>query len=167
MGCLGVHIALTADEAVTLRSFPDERGRLEHLQEIIEEHYFHHEPDFKAESDKSWDAMRRTLTDGELKWNSGLYPLSHVVLGGESLYTSSEYIMILKTAQQVRDVAAALPAITEDVFRLRYFAIDSIGYEFPLSEDDFNYTWDWFQGVRDLYLRAADGGRLMLFAADQ
>ena len=167
MGCLGVHFALTEKEVAELRSLPDEQGRLDHLKEIIEEAYFNDYPDLKAESDKSWDAMHRALADGQLTWDGGRYPLNHVVLAGELLYTESDYIMSLKTPQQVRDIAAALPAISEAEFRERYFAIDAASYGFPLSEEDFGYTWDWFRGVRELYGRAAREGRYVLFTADQ
>lgn len=167
MSCLGVHFALTEKEAAHLRSLDDEQARVDHLQEVIEETYFGDHPDLKAECDKAWDAMHRTLADGQLTWDGGEYPLSHVVLAGELLYTGSDYIISLKTPQQVRDIAAALPAITEAEFRRRYFAIDAKNYSTPLSEEDFGYTWDWFQGVRDLYIRAANEGRFVLFTADQ
>jgi Domain of unknown function (DUF1877). len=167
MTCLGVHFALTEEEAADLRSLRDDQSRLDHLQEDIEETYFAEHPDLKADCDKSWDAMHRALADGQLTWDGGEYPLSHVVLAGEPLYSKSDYIMSLKTPQQVRDIAAALPAITEAEFRRRYFAIDAKSYGFPLSEEDFGYTWDWFQGVRDLYTRAAQEGRFVLFTADQ
>ena len=167
MSCLGVHFALTEKEVEQLRSFADEQERLSHLQEVIEDSYVSEESLFAAESDKSWDAMHRTLADGEMSWDGGDYPLNHAVLAGELLYTDSDYIMSLKTPQQVRDIAAALPAVTEAEFRRRYFAIDPESYGTPLSEEDFEYTWDWFQGVRDLYIRAAQEGRYVLFTADQ
>ena len=167
MSCLGVHFALTEKEAAHLRSLDNEQARVEHLQEVIEETYFGEHPDLKAESDKSWDAMHRALADGQLSWDGGQYPLNHTVLAGELLYTDSDYIMSLKTPNQVRDIAAALPAITEEEFRRRYFAIDAKSYSSPLSDEDFRYTWDWFQGVRDLYTRAAKEGRFVLFSADQ
>jgi hypothetical protein len=167
MSCLGVHFALTEKEVEHLRSFDDEQERLSHLQEVIEDSYISEESLFAAESDKSWDAMHRTLADGEMSWDGGDYPLNHAVLAGELLYTDSDYIMSLKTPQQVRDIAAALPAVTEAEFRRRYFAIDPESYGMPLSEEDFEYTWDWFQGVRDLYTRAAQEGRFVLFTADQ
>jgi hypothetical protein len=167
MSCLGVHFALTEKEVTQLRSLKDEPARLEHLQEVIEATYFGEYPDLKAESDKAWDAMHRTLADGRLTWDGGAYPLNHVVLAGELLYTNPDYIMSLKTPQQVRDIATALPAITEAEFRRRYYVIDARNYSTPLSEEDFGYTWDWFQGVRDLYTRAAKEGRFVLFTADQ
>lgn len=167
MSCLGVHFALTKDEAAHLRSLTAEQARLDHLQEVIETHYFEEQPDFKTESDKSWDAMHRTLADGQLSWDGGEYPLGHVVLAGELLYTESDYIISLKTPQQVRDIAAALAAITESEFRRRYFAIDADSYGCPLTEEDFGYTWEYFQSVRELYQRAATEGRFVLFTADQ
>jgi hypothetical protein len=167
MSCLGVHFALTEKEATHLRSLDDEQARLEHLQEVIEETYFGEHADLKAESDKSWDAMHRALADGQLSWDGGEYPLNHTVLAGELLYTDSDYIMSLKSPQQVCDIAAALTAITQEEFRRRYFAIDAKSYGSPLSDEGFRYTWDWFQGVRDLYTRAAQERRFVLFTADQ
>jgi len=146
MSCLGVHFALTEKEVAHLRSLDDEQDRLEHLQEVIEDHYLNHEKQFAAESDKSWDAMHRALSDGEMSWGGGDYPVNHTVLAGELLYTEPDYIMSLKTPQQVRDIAAALPGITEADFRRRYDAIDPKSYGFPLTDEDFRYTWDWFQG---------------------
>jgi Domain of unknown function (DUF1877) len=167
MGCLGVHFALTEQEASHLRSLPDDQARLEHLQEVIEETYFAEQPDLMAESDKAWDAMHRTLADGQLTWDGGEYPFSHVVLAGELLYIDSDYIMSLKTPQQVSDIATALQSLTEASFRQRYFAIDDVSYGQPLSDEDFKYTWEWFQVVRDFYTRAAKEGRFVLFTADQ
>jgi hypothetical protein len=167
MGCLGVHFALTHDEVASLRAIDDEQSRLQHLQEVIEEDYFTSRQQYLAESDKAWDAMHRTLADGRLTWDGGEYPLNHVVLGGELLYTQPDYIISLKSPPQVRDIAAAVPAITEPDFRRRYFAVDAESYGFPLSEEDCRYTWDWFQRVCGLYTRAAKEDRFVLFTADQ
>ncbi len=167
MSHLGVHFALTNEEAEKLLEMDEEDDCLEYLQEVLEELYFGEFPNWKAESDKAWDAMHRTLADGYLTWKGGAYPLNHVVLAGELLYTEGDYIMSLKDPSEVRDIAAALSDITEDEFRRRYFQIDANDYGFPLSEEDFAYTWEWFDGVRDLYTRAAKEGRYVLFTADQ
>ncbi len=167
MGCLGVHFSLSSEEVQRIRAIDDQSTRVNYIHETIEEEYFANHPERKAESDKAWDAMHRALSDGELTWDGGDYPLNHVVLGGELLYTGSEFIMVLKTPEQVRDVATALPGITEAEFRRRYFAINPESYEFPLGEEDCGYTWSWFQGVRDFWLRAAVEGRYVLFTADQ
>ncbi len=42
MSCLGVHCALTEMEVAHIRSLNDEQDRLEHLQEVIEDHYLIH-----------------------------------------------------------------------------------------------------------------------------
>src|SRR5215468_6024526 len=97
MSCLGVHFALTAEDAAALRAIRDEQERLSHLQEEIEERYLAKPATYAAESDKSWDAMHRALSDGQLTWDGGTYPLNHAVLGGELLYTEADYIMTLKT----------------------------------------------------------------------
>jgi hypothetical protein len=167
MSCLGVHFSLSDEEVQRLRAIEDESERVEHLHEVIEEEYFDEHPERLAESDKSWDAMHRALTDGQISWDGGDYPLNHVVLGGELLYTEPDFIMVLKSPQQVQDVAAALPAITQENFRKRFFAIDAASYGFPLTDEDFDYTWDWFCGVREFWLRAANEGRYVLFTADQ
>lgn len=167
MGCLGVHFSLSAEEVEQIRGIEDESDRVQYVSDVIEDKYFADEPTRYAESDKAWDAMHRALADGELSWDGGEYPLNHVVLGGELLYHGSDYIMVLKTPNEVRDVAAALPGVTEAEFRRWYFAIDPKSYSFPVDEEGLDYTWQWFQEVRKFWLRAASEGRYVLFTADQ
>jgi Domain of unknown function (DUF1877) len=167
MGCRGVHFALTNAEVEHLRSLPSERDRLAYVVEDLEDTYFGEREAYLAESDKAWDAIHRSLADGELTWDGGKYPLNHVVLGGELLYTQPDYIMSLKSPEQVRDIATVLPAMTEGNFRRRYFAINPDSYDSQLNDEDFGYTWQWFQNVRRLYLKAAGEGLHVLFTADQ
>lgn len=167
MSCLGVHFALSDADVVALRAIEDEQDRLAHLQEDIEEKYMAEPGTYAAESDKAWDAMHRALADGHLTWDGGTYPLNHAVLGGEVLYTSDDYIMSLKSPAQVKDIAAALEALTEDVFHSRYNQIPAKEYGADLDDEDFSYTWEWFKNVRELYHRAAAEGRYVLFTADQ
>lgn len=167
MGCLGVHFALEKSEVVTLRAKDNDESRLDYLQDELEESYFESAPDLIAQTDKAWDAIHRTLTDGTIGWSNGTYPLSHAVLGGEVLYGHDDYIMSLKTPEQVRDVAQALRDITEDTFRAGYFRIDPEDYGFQVDPDDFAYTWHWFTVMREFYYRAAASGRYVLFTANQ
>jgi len=169
MSCLGVHFAITPEEEAELRELLEESMRLEYLREVIEPRYFAEFPDLMADSGKSWDAMHRTLTDGHLFWidGGGEYPLTHVVLYGELLYTEPNYIISYKSPQQVRDIAAALPAITQDEFRRKFFAINPENLGYYISEDEFEYTWDGFETVRAFYLRVAEVGRAVIFTADQ
>ena len=89
------------------------------------------------------------------------------MLAGELLYTESDYIMSLKSPKQVKDVASALASVSRDDFRKGYFKINPKEYGLPVTEEDFGYTWEWFQNVRELYQRAAGEGRFVLFTADQ
>ena len=167
MGCLGVHFALSDDDVASLLSKPGDAECLAHIQEEIEERYFEGPAAYIAQSDKAWDAMHRTLADGLLTYDGGEYPLNHVVLGGQPLYGQDDYIVSLKTPEQVRDVAAALASITEEQFRRRYDSIDPEQYGSDLTGEDFQYTWEWFQEVRTLYRTAATENRHVLFTADQ
>ncbi len=167
MSCLGVHFALNESEVKTIISMDDEQDRLEFVTEVIEEQYLEDDKKFAAESDKAWDAMHRVLADGELTWDGGNYPLNHVVLAGDLLYTDDDYIMSLKSPDQVKDINKALIEISESEFRKKYFSINPESYGMELTDEDFEYTWDWFQNVRQLYNRAAENNRYVLFTADQ
>lgn len=165
MGCLGVHFAIPEHDVAVLRNAPDDAARLDYVQEVIEERELGGPR--AAENDKAWDAMHRALSDGHLTWNGGRYPLNHVVLGGEILYAGDDYIMSLKSPAQVKDIASVLRDLSESQFRGLYDAIDRDDYDGNLDEEDFSYTWEWFQNVRELYVRASDEGLYVLFTADQ
>ncbi len=167
MGCLGVHFALSEIEVSKLKGLPGDPERLEFLQGELEEAYFGEENGLMCESDKAWDAIHRTLTDGKLAYTNGQYPLSHVILGGEPLYFGGDYIMSLKTPEQVKAVAASLDGILEHELRTRYFNIDAAEYGCPVNEEDFKYTWHWFQRLRTFFTRAVAESRFVLFTADQ
>ena len=167
MSCLGVHFALTEEEVSKLCSFNDEQARLNHLKEVIEEVYFEKYENYLAESDKSWDAMHRALADGELTWDGGKYPLNHTVLGGEILYTQTDYIMSLKTPSQVIEVSKSLQNLDETQFKKLYNKINPKTYSVDLSQEDLDYTWEWFKNVRTLFQHASKDNRYVLFTADQ
>ena len=149
-----------------LRKIDDEQGRLSHVQEVIEENYFANHKDLLAQSDKAWSDYR-VLADGELTWDGGHYPLNHVILAGELLYTESDYIMSRKTPCAGQGHRRCSRRGHGDGFSRAAFLDDPETYGMDLSEEDLAYTWDWFQSVRDLYLRAAAEGRYVLFTADQ
>lgn len=154
-------------EVEHLRTLPSDRERLDYVIEDLEVAYFSDHKEYMAESDKAWDAMHRALSDGELTWDGGAYPLNHAVLAGELLYSEPDYIMSLKAPEQVRDIANALLDLDEQAFKRRYFAIDPEDYGGPVDDEDFAYTWDWFQNIRRLYTKAAAENRFVLFTSDQ
>jgi hypothetical protein len=166
MACRGVLFAIDRATADALRAFDSDDGRVAYIQEVIEEDYFTNHKEWLAETDKSWDCMHRALTDGELEWDNGAYPLSHVILGGESLHEGSDYIITLKTPQQVSDVAAALRSVTEESFADGFRQIDETELNGGFDED-FEYTWEYFTEVREFWLRAAEMERFVIFTVDQ
>jgi hypothetical protein len=66
-------------------------------------------------------------------------------MGGEIVYRQPDYIMVLKTPKQVKDVASAIHGLSEADFKVRYRKIDPAQCEWPLSEEDCDYSWHWFQ----------------------
>lgn len=165
MSCRGMHFALEEKEVQILRATEDEEARIEHVTEVIEQDLFG--GDWAAETDKAWDAIHRCFANGTLALDGGEYPLNHVILGGEQLVTSGDYYISLKTPDQVRDIAKALGDITRDNLRARYRAIDPTDYGMDLSDEDEEYTCDWFEGLVDFYRRAAETGRWVIFTVDQ
>ncbi len=165
MSCLGVLFSLDKKTVDRLKSFSDDEERLDFLQGDIEEIYFDENPEWVCELDKAWDAIHRTLTDGKLEWTNGVYPLNHFILGGEILYSQDDYIMTLKSPQQVSDIYNARAGVTAEMFRQKYFQIDKSIYE--TSDEDMEYTWEWFDQSREFWKRAAADGRYVLFTADQ
>ena len=166
MGCLGIHFALTEEEVTKLKSFQDDSDRLDYLQEELEATYFSDHSDLMAESDKAWDAMHRALTDGKLTYDRN-GPLSMVVLGGKGLYYETDYIMSLKTPAEVAAVADSVDGVTKEKLRAGYDRISDDDYGFPKSDEDFGYTWDWFQSVAAFFKKAASEKRYVLFTASQ
>jgi hypothetical protein len=167
MGCLGVHFALGDHDLRALRSQASDQARLDYLQNQIEEIYMNSQKQWCAETDKAWDAIHRALTDGRLSRDNGTFPLSHVILGGESLYEADDYIMRLKSAEEVQAIARALRDVREDEFRTRYYCIDPDNYGMPLGDEDFRYTWEYFTTMREFFQHAAKAGRCVLFTASQ
>jgi hypothetical protein len=165
MSYLGVLFSLDKKTVDQLKSFSDDEDRLDYLQGDIEEIYFEDHPEWVCELDKAWDAIHRTLTDGNLEWKNGEYPLNHFILGGEILYSEDDYIISLKSPQQVSDIYNALAKVTAEQFKEKYLRIDKKAYE--TSDEDLEYTWEWFDQSREFWKRAAADQRYVLFTADQ
>jgi len=163
MGCRGVYFALTADEEKRLLSAGSDEAVLEIIQEEIEERW---DEKWAEETDKSWDAMHRCLTDGTLSFEP-VSALHQCVLGGKQLYGDDDYIVSFLTAEETRAVAAAIRDIDQGWMREKYFRIDPEDYEFPTTEEDFDYTWEYFQSVKRFFQKAAKAGRAVIFTVDQ
>ena len=116
MGSRGVHFAIDDKMADRLLTAEDDDDLAALIEEIEEgnAHVGH------CGTDKAWDAIHRSLTDGHLAYDNGVYPLNAAILGGRQLYEADDYIVSLLTPTQVHDVAEAVAAITENQLRTGY-----------------------------------------------
>lgn len=131
------------------------------LIEEIEEAW---DGDWLAETDKAWDAIHRSLNEGRLEYGD---TLAHkCILGETNLHGADDYIIAPLTAVEVRALASYLVTIDEPTLRIGYNKIDGADYP-ELSDEDFSYTWSYFVGLRELFRRAADNQRAMIFTVDQ
>jgi hypothetical protein len=163
MAARGVHFALTAEQFARLTTAQGDEAVMSIVEEIEEEW----DEGFLAESDKAWDAIHRCLTDGTLLYESGEYPLNHTVCGGRQLVEGEDHTVSLVTSDQVKDVASALEKVAKSWFRERYFGLlKSDEYDGEIGEDDFEYSWAWFENIRALYLKAAAANRAVIFTVD-
>lgn len=158
---LGVLFAITAEDRETLLGFGDESEAADYLHEVIEERW---EEPFVMELDKAWDAIHRTLTDGSLEFDNGEFPFNRCVLGGLVL-AADEEVLVLKPADEVPAISAALELVTEDWFAARYRGLDANDYGPEHGEEDLAYTWENFEDARLLWRRAAGAGRDVVFSA--
>lgn len=167
MACLGVLFSIDQTTVDLIEQIPSEQERVEYIKEVLEEDYFEKHPQWVAELDKSWDALHRSLTDGQIAWDNGEYPLNHVVFGGRILCANGDYIIVLKTNQQVVEIAQAVNKVSRKAFRERYFLLDPEEYGSAVTESDFDYTWQYFTDSKAFWQRAADENRSVLFTVDQ
>jgi hypothetical protein len=158
---------LTDEQASRLMDTPgmDDDGLLAFVEEIEEgpngEGW---DEEWVQETDKSWDAIHRCLTDGKFEW--GQTPNHKCILGSDNRYEGDDYIMNFLSPGEVKEVAAAIKGIDREELRRRYDAIDTESYG-ELSDSDFEYTWSWFPHLRDFFQKAAAADRAMLFTVDQ
>jgi hypothetical protein len=88
-------------------------------------------------------------------------------VGPDQLYEGDDYIVSLVAPDKVKDVASALATFTESSFTERYRTIVPRDYAPEYGDDDCEYTWENFQDVRELYRKAAERDRFVLFTVDQ
>ncbi len=163
MGCRGVHFALTAEQASRLMDTPVSNN--ETLMAFVEDVEEAWDKEWLQETDKSWDAIHRCLTDGKLEF--GETPWHKCILGSDNQYEGEDYIINFLSPEEVKEVAAVMKDIDRDELRRRYDAIDAETYQGELSDSDFEYTWSWFPHLRDFFRKAASANRAMLFTVDE
>jgi hypothetical protein len=166
MACRGVFFALNAAQREKLLTLETDQERLDYLQEEIEAAW---DEKHLLQTDKAWDAIHRCLTDGSLAIGPDLNPLGKVILGGTQLYSDTQsYIINLVEVHHVPEVSAALKTVTKEWLKGRYEGLRNTDYpqEF-ISDQDSEYTWDWFSGIPEFFARAARENRCVIFTVDQ
>ncbi len=170
MGCRGVYFALTENDVQKLVGANNDAEVLEIVQEDIEERW---DKEWLQETDKAWDAIHRCLTDGTLVCK-GKSILEKCVLGGKQLHQGNNYIVSLLNPTEVKEVSEALKSINEDLLRKKYFGLkkkflwfDITRYDGPIGEEDFSYTWSYFEAIRMFFGKASKADRSVIFTVDQ
>jgi len=159
---LGIHFALDTEQEKALLAAKSDRKLME-LLEALEENG---DERWQCQTDKAWDGIHRCLTDGELLYDNGEYPLNHAVCGGRQLHRGDANTVSYIDVRQTKDVAAALDKIAKPGMRKRYALIDPDDYEFELDDEDFEYLWSNFLDLRRFYEKAAAAGRAVVFTTD-
>jgi hypothetical protein len=160
---LGVHFAIDKPTAERLLAAAGDAEVAVLIEEIEEEHAGVEQCD----TDKAWDAIHRSLTDGYLGYDNGTYPLNAAILGGVQLYEGDDYIVSLLTPDRVRDVASAVADVDHEAFKAGYDRIDSQDYGPELGDEDFAYVWSNFTDLTAFFQRAAEAGGYVIFTAAQ
>ena len=170
MACRGVFFALTREEKEALLRAPDSDTVIEIITEEIEERW---DEDWLQQMDKSWDAVHRCLGNGTLAVSQSAAS-AKAILGGQHLSSRPDWIVSYLAVSMVPKVAEALEPFTEAEFRRRYFALrkkflwfDFTDYDGPIDEGDFDYTWSYFEEMRQFFRKAAEAKRAVIFAVDQ
>lgn len=156
MTCRGVFFALSPSQREHLLALRDDNKLLEYIQEDIEAAW---DEAHLLETDKAWDAIHRCLTDGTLSFSDSSTPLAKLILGGKQLYSDPQsYIVNLIEHEELSAISAALRTVTKEWMRARYEQLRSTDPQECVSEQDWQYTWDWFSGIPDFISRAEREG---------
>ena len=166
MACRGVFFALTQFQTSHLLALSSDRERLEYIQDDVEAAW---DEAHLLETDKAWDAIHRCLTDGTLTFAAHSSPLSKLILGGKHLNSDrTSYIVNLIEHEELHALSAVLRTVTREWMEDRYWRLKNTDYpqEF-ISEQDCQYTWDYFSAIPDFISRADQDGRSVIFTVDQ
>lgn len=181
MAARGVHFAITGEQRAALTALAGEDDRIDYVQEHIEELW---DRAFLQETDKAWDAIHRCLGDfpPDTPWfypvdpargayalpeDHGRYPLKLCVLGGKRLIEDeSRYFIRLIEPYEVLDIVPALRPIDKAWLTDKYFRHCKGAWP-EYGEEDVEYTWEYFELLRDFFARMAGNGRSIIFTADQ
>jgi hypothetical protein len=173
MAARGVHFAIPAEIAARLDpERPHTNEDVVAFIDFLDDHFQELQAGgWMQETDKAWDAIHRCLTDGTLE--QGGEPEYLCILGATDYFWvvdedgQVEWIVNLLDPSEVREAEEVIRGIDETELRRRYAQIDEGSYCFRKSEEDFQYTWNWFVPLQSFFKQAAESGRWVVFVADQ
>ncbi len=160
----GIHYALDIVEQEVMDEIRSDGALFSFLEIIMR----HRPKKWYQETDKAWEAIHRCLADGTFDYKHSPDPLHNCILSGDNLYDGESqtwYISSLNPTE-VKEVAAALKPISKPWMKRQYQTIDPKEYGWPLSEEDFEYTWHWFLPLRRFYSLAAKHDRAVVFKGE-
>ncbi len=168
MACRGVFFALTVEELSALNAAASDQARLEIVQEEIENKW---DVANLQEVDKAWEAIHRILSQQSpevegISNDYGSFLLNQVIFGSKQLYSESDYLINLNEPDEVNAIADAIESLDEKWFREQFKRYCSGAYPYAGSEEDEDYSWGWFQSVRDFYVKQRGSGRPVIFTVD-
>jgi hypothetical protein len=163
MSCRGVLFAINPKTSKKLKSFSNDEELVEYIQENIEEEW---DEELLIETDKAWDAIHRCFANGELELSGGEHPLNSIIFGGEILNTEADYFVSLKNNTLVKEIAEKIGIISKEKLSELYYKISN-SYQGEKNKEDFEYTWNWFEGIKDFYIKIAKTNMDIIFTVDQ
>ena len=164
MACRGVHFALDpVDEARVLEASDDEE-----LMQVIESLETRWDRDWLVQTDKAWDAIHRTVTDGELLYDNGEYPLKLMICGGKQLFLGDGYTVSFISRHGVGEVAAQTGLMGRDWFRERCYRMlrTARDYGGVIGDEDFEYAWQYFEPLKAFFNKVGASGLSAIFTVD-
>ena len=91
---LGMHFAITYEQAMKLLQCKSDEDLAAMVQEEIEEVS---NEDNSFQTDKAWDAIHRCLSNGTLDVRQGTRPLNMAIFGGKILNKEANTFVVLLT----------------------------------------------------------------------
>ncbi|HOV27989.1 MAG TPA: YfbM family protein [Pseudobacteroides sp.] len=163
MSCLGVFFAIEQSESKILKKFNNDTELVEYIKENIEAKW---DENWLCEADKAWDAIHRCFADGKLELFGGKPPLNSIIFGGEILNTEPDYYVSFKCNALVKEIAKEISSVSKETLMDLYNKIAD-DYQGELNEEDFEYTWEWLEIIKEYYINVANSNRDVIFTVDQ
>jgi Domain of unknown function (DUF1877) len=143
----GYHFALSRDNAKKVFAVTDPKGFLTLFDEFKNSKDMQ-KNDQILENKRTWDAIHRALTEGELDPQGGEMPLNHVILGGKPVNAGEDYFAAVVRPDLTPFLSEALHDMKESDFRQKYFALQNTSYSQPINEKEYALVWHQVQEIR-------------------